>query len=124
MIKFRVFDKANKCWAVDFTISLDGQLLCDNGSTLFIRDNFELMQWTALQDRNGKDIYAEDLIEYNDRIYLVPHVTPVSRHHDAECINGYKEICDDWTSWSNDCYEIIGNRFENPELLEEKNDYI
>ncbi len=81
-------------------------------------NEIELMQWTGLQDRNGRDIYADDLIEYNDRIYLVPCVTPVSRHHDAECVNGHKEICDDWTSWSNDCYEIIGNLYENPELLE------
>jgi len=78
-----------------------------------------LMEWTGLQDKNGKDIYAEDIIEYNDEMYIVPHPIPTSRWNEATNINLRRDNTDDWNSWP-ECYEIMGNVFQNPELLESK----
>lgn len=64
--KFKVWDKQNKCWANDFTISLNGELLCDNGTTLFIKDNFEVVQWTGLTDIDDMELYIGDIIKFAD----------------------------------------------------------
>jgi uncharacterized phage protein (TIGR01671 family) len=122
--KFRLWDKINKCFATDFTLTLDGELLCDNGTTLFIKDNFELMQWAGLQDRNGKDIYEGDIwagpyFDANDKEILMSGIIVFNRGAFQVKYNemGYS------ATYTNISYvgkiEIIGNIYSNPELLEQ-----
>ena len=121
--KFRIWDKINKCWATDFTLSLEGELLCDGGTTLFIKENFELMQWSGYKDRDGKDIYAGDILHlYADTDYsgeYYPYFV------------GLKDY--GWLAWDDggdseaiadvhDSAQILGNIYENPEMdLEQDN---
>jgi len=96
------------------------------------RINYEVMQFTGLLDKNGKEIYEGDIIESveDNYIYKINPIVPLSRscvdrsetigrRCDNEIIhsNGISEnYNDDWIS-NSEFYEIIGNIYENPELL-------
>jgi len=110
-IKFRVWDECNKEWADDFTLSLEGDLLCDNGKTLFIRNHFTLMQYTGLLDKNNKEIYEGDIVQM-----------PFSKKYASiEFITGEWMMVRDGGRSSlfhraSDCI-VAGNIYESPELL-------
>lgn len=73
-----------------------------------------LSQFTGLLDKNGKEIYEGDLLEE-----LVQNETSKNLGICKQVLGGWKifnakdsSIC--WHGWKQ---EIIGNIFENPELL-------
>ncbi|EAU00370.1 YopX family protein [Campylobacter curvus] len=92
---------------------------------------FEVMQYTGLKDRNGKEIYEGDILEFR--------ANPFDRKRDLFQVvfkdGGFR---DEWNNYIgqylppdirnkqggrvrlNEACEIIGNIYENPELLEEK----
>ena len=93
-------------------------------------DEFVLMQYTGLKDKNGKEIYEGDIIGG------YPHGTiEVRWSNEWGSWIAYNEV-DDWTiedelvkmpNYSllsndlddcSDAWEVIGNIFENPELLQ------
>lgn len=78
---------------------------------------FDLMQFTGLLDKNGKEIYEGDIIEHIDERYIVPEFTPLSRLYEAENIKPHYGGSDDWMAASDIDWEVIGNIYENPELL-------
>lgn len=65
-IKFRAWNKFEKVMydnVQDF--SDDPNLPPSNfGELLGLPDEWEVMQFTGLKDRNGKEIYEEDIVEY------------------------------------------------------------
>lgn len=82
----------------------------------------EVMQYTGLKDKNGKEIYEGDIIVYpcNDcegvthrDTYEVIYKAPMFK---IKAIKSYI-----WKSgadiYLNDSVEVIGNIYENPELL-------
>ena len=75
----------------------------------------ELMQYTGLKDKNGKEIYEGDVIKdsQGDVGYVMYHESENSAEYiittDGE--NG-------WYFWDSEPNEIIGNIHENPELCE------
>lgn len=96
-----------------------GYFYDETGNTIPADDRIEVMQYTGLKDKNGKEIYEGDIIksrwkEYlppegnNEFIELCPPIMPDSFHF-------YQEL-DDME------VEVIGNRFENPELLTNKDE--
>lgn len=78
-------------------------------------DYAELMQYTGLKDKNGKEIYEGDIGKSVDGIFLVTwdeeKAAFVMRFY------GYPEETLYLEEMWNDA-EVIGNIYENPELLE------
>ena len=123
ILKFRVWDKINKCWyepifeahkgrLKELTITLSGDLdmrtMEGTMHSSMFPDQYELMQFTGLHDKNGKSIFEGDIVKDDTLIMRI------------EYINSSFCKCNDKGNWiihSHDCLEIIGNIFENPELL-------
>lgn len=98
--------------------------LPDDGSGEFIAHSLEAnsirMQCTGLKDKNGKLIYEGDILDYDHGI------GEVVWNFYAFNIMGYYCSYENYPTLAfNECpnpqipYEIIGNIYENPELLNE-----
>lgn len=126
--RYRAWMKSLK-WMCDVTnISFDSKFvdICQQGDTeryteMSVEfDEITLMQSTGLFDRNGKEIFEGDILDYRGRKALV-------RWHGSYASFIYRfvdELQNRNTEWKPlylaymKC-EIIGNIYENPELLEE-----
>lgn len=92
---------------------------CDVMSTLHL---YYVMQWTGLTDKNGKQIYEGDIIKRfceiteggykkGDLMYIAPVV-----YANESCAFVARKGLDFIMSKDYD-FEIIGNIYQNPELL-------
>lgn len=121
-IKFRAWDKKKKQF-VDMEymyIDCDG-VLCDQiWEDLEPNENYILMQYTGLKDKDGKEIYEGDIIEHRS------HLVEDTGIYRVEFGNGSFQLCSDsklsfevgFTNVLN--LKIIGNICENPEMLNNK----
>ena len=140
-IKFRVWDKEHKEWIQPqdaLLLCIIGNIITERGcivdtsrfsdSWIEYYDNIELIQFTGLLDKNGKEGWDGDVFSnlseeaYHDEkpmimkivweggcwwgesIKVVPHKQPIKL-----ILAGLLEMS-----------EIIGNVYENPELLEQE----
>lgn len=74
----------------------------------------ELMQYTGLKDKNGNGIYEGDIIKFKHDDYTVPFTQYI------KFVGGTYQT-DDYHFYLHEIshyVEIIGNIYENPELLE------
>ena len=81
------------------------------------RDKVELMQFTGLQDNNGVDIYEGDIVKC-----INGHVGVIEWEKSDCCFNvdGYYDGGNDYPSMAfmeGQPFTVIGNIYENPELL-------
>ena len=84
---------------------------------------FELMQSTGLRDKNGKEIFEGDIVKYKSKKGTFTDIATYSKFY---AFFGLKDdtgdlICSfDWLleNVGKDGFEVIGNIYENPELLE------
>lgn len=84
-------------------------------------------QYTGLNDKNGKKIFEEDIIRFDENLYTVQLECDTPGGYWAETGYILKHIgWSDYTSftstiddWENECQVfIIGNFHDNPELLD------
>ncbi|TLF43596.1 YopX family protein [Lacticaseibacillus zeae] len=125
-IKFRAYSSHNhKMYPVsNIEWDIDGRIwvTADDGKNgiELIDEEAHLMQFTGLKDKNGREIYEGDVLDIGLRNQDgKPVVAPVSYETYAAGYvldNGGNGI---WQRLTKDC-EVIGNIFENPELLEGK----
>jgi uncharacterized phage protein (TIGR01671 family) len=78
-------------------------------------DDLIIMQFTGLKDKNGVEIYEEDLLS-ND---VGAPVMRVEFNQGCFTLNGLENLISEEVDHTQ-CLEIIGNIYENPELLKEK----
>ncbi|MBO4516759.1 hypothetical protein J5751_05015 [bacterium] len=121
---FRLFDIQEKKYIKDFVIDKDGNIFFINLRKDFIKldkDRFKLMQSTGLVDKNGKEIYEMDILTDGSIKYLVKFdeerawfiMQPILR--EKTLLTDYEELGKRYMHY----YEIIGNIYENKELLGE-----
>ena len=81
-------------------------------------DEIELMQSTGLKDKNGKEVFIGDIIKCTRGC---PHEVYLEKEYGGTYIGGmpaiYLKGLLSGYAWTED-EEIIGNIYENPELLE------
>ncbi len=119
-LKFRAWDKINKC------MYLDIQRLDSLAEKISRPKEYHVMQYTGLKDKNGKEIYEGDIINGKHRFthsIFTGVVTYVEYMFDLLDIDSNIRIYGRWdynAFKGSHCkvYEIIGNIYENLELLE------
>ena len=131
-IKFRVWDKLRKTMCSHEDINIWDRFMKDD----MINQYAPLMQYTGLKDKNGKEIYEGDIIKFSNHVDEVYEEIGVVDFDLSECgykatyktrefnnIMGYYGRTNCIYLINNkeyECeYEVIGNIYENPELLEE-----
>ncbi|UBM05158.1 YopX family protein [Enterococcus mundtii] len=126
--KFRVWDKNNKCmhevrsiWIGD-DFPLNSHVVYSLGNTVeVIFDDIELMQATGLKDKNGVEIFEGDIIKNSNGstgyvTYLQQEAGFVVVLKKSDYRLGHRNTGESYAEATS--HEVIGNIYENPELLD------
>jgi len=115
-IKFRAWDTKNKEMVNDIWIAPHyGWLVMTDNDAMAERERpernqWELMQFTGLRDKNGKEIYEGDILE---GLGIVEWVASDCRFG----MNIFEELKEvEFWELKPSNLEVIGNIYENPEL--------
>lgn len=125
-IKFRAWDSYNESLVKVLELKFDAKIAyveslreLNEGERYDISfDNLKLLQYTGLKDMNGVDIYEGDVISDN-----ISMVGVVEFKKSAYRVNYKNNSCKwfiDYIESEIKTIEIIGNIYENKNLLEEK----
>ena len=131
-IKFRAWDKINKKFVKisDLIFDDDGSILeigteyldfGDLGNSTASFDFIELMQYTSFKDKNGVEIYEGDILK-NEKgnvgyvAFLIQTSVYVVVLKNSDYRLGHRNTGEHYTVAQG--HEVIGNKFDNPELLE------
>lgn len=80
-----------------------------------------IMQYTGFKDKDGKEIYEGDVVKYYNNLYQVKRATLgfcISRIHPNKFELELIANTDKKPEMIKESLEIVGNIYENPELLE------
>ena len=128
-IKFRAFDVDNQKMIY---VDVSNAKSLNDLLPLYEYSTCDLMQYTGFKDTNGKEIYEGDIIKVNIDIKVIDksaeHIAIVDfvdgsfvLKNKSKSRGDIKEITlYDFIHEANDLdisFEIIGNRYENPEML-------
>lgn len=134
-IKFRAFDKSDGRMLVVAEPQEQGKreyypFEVQVGFSHFDKNDIILMQWTGLQDKNFNDVYEGDIVRFvkwnkqsGGNLEIVGEVKWNNQGGGMWITNGkYYTILQDLVTFGGETFvmerlEIIGNIYENPELL-------
>ena len=110
-VKFRAWSKKDKVLYEVALIDFIEKMVVDEDAYFWDFDEVELMQYTGLEDKNGVEICARDIVKVKSG--MIAEVIFANYQWLLCWIGGYAEFY----PFGQEC-EIIGNAYENPELLE------
>lgn len=121
--KFRAYDGGSLCrmYSPEEVMVGDGDIwiIDEDGiaGEWIVNNDLVLMQSTGLTDKNSKEIFEGDVVKMAKNVYSEPTYYEVVRHRGgAYRLESKQYGCELWLRHT-DC-EIVGNIYENPELLE------
>ncbi len=124
-IKFRAWDGKNKIIMAPsrnlLIESYDGTIVWSFGYDQPMSKDWSLMQYTGLKDKNGKEIYEGDILNLKEKKLICPVewdkqdcmfvIKMPGEEDDLYCAHRVIYLEEG---------KVIGNIYENPELLESK----
>jgi uncharacterized phage protein (TIGR01671 family) len=117
-IKFRIWNVDANCWIALESNMKDITWLRFNK---FNVNNLIFQQFTGLKDRNGQNIYEGDLINFSWQVdygeFCDNKNQEVFYNNESACFVFGKDIICMLDRVVYDTLEVVGNVFENPELL-------
>lgn len=114
-IKFRAWDKGNNEMFIPYSIEFGKNRVFKDPTSLVYFKNVGLMECTGLKDLKGNEIYEGDILSNDEECYKVVFENGSYR---AEYADGFEDYSLDLIDVAH-CCEIVGNIYENPELLED-----
>lgn len=135
-IKFRAWDPKEKKWAMNNT-NIAGLMMFGNTLGGMVEKIFKRLIWleyTGLKDKNSKEIFEGDIVKNDDIRYKdqndISRGTVGQIVFDMCVFEGYYAVMgwtvknDEWDcifiqSETGKNYEVIGNIYENPDLLKD-----
>lgn len=124
-IKFRIWDTENnemlKVQELDFEPTFYGGRIAirpDQYNDYFDTEDMILMQYTGLKDKNGKEIYEGDIIQYEDITKGLVRYSEKYAQYVLVNTGSVKDEFEPLGDYNMEVFEIIGNEYDNPDLLE------
>ena len=110
-IKFRAWDKINKIMIYDLELIYENYI--DNFR------GFKWMQFIGLKDKNRKEIYSGDILNWDNKCtILIKEKDELGFYYEVLTQKDKNVVSFDIRFYrSEESAEIIGNIYENPELL-------
>jgi len=127
-IKFRAWDKDSKLMLYKkfydhnwYTTPKNDEDGCHTYSSMQYSDQYhkELMQYTGLKDKNGKEIYEGDIVTADYLVMTSRYKVTIEDGH-PQLVHMRNNALRFFLSKDDvEVYEVIGNIYENPELIKE-----
>lgn len=120
-IRFRAWDSTRKIMATCQAVYSSRRVIANGES--WEGDDIDVMQYTGLKDKSGKEIYEGDILEYNQGLF--GELAKLKERNIVKWESGGFRIKTSYLAIITERLPnglgfdpmVIGNKYENPELL-------